>query len=186
MSEFEFVQVTVAIILGLGITELLRNIGGQIRRRSQIQVYMLQIAASCLLVFVILRYLWSFWSTLEVSWNLPLFLLTVSPAIALALAAQVIGVHRDTDSSPQEQYFENCRATYLFWAAAPLFQVLFDFASGHTFTPSEVFRLLLVGLIASLGFVKKPSYHRIVLSILFISLVVGMPLTQFALKSQGG
>ena len=186
MSEFEFVQVTVAIILGLGITELLRNIGEQIRRRSKIHLYSLQVAASCLLVFVILRYLWLFWSNLDVSWNLPLFLLTVSPAIALALSAQVIRVDWDSDTQPKEQYFENSTATYLFWAAAPLSQLVFDVVSGYVFTEKDVTRLFVIGFLASLGFIKKPTYHWIVLSGLFISLVAGMSQAQFTLTTQGG
>ncbi len=186
VTEFEFVQVTVAIILGLGITELLRNIGEQIRRRSKIQLYSLQVAASCALVFVILRYLWLFWSNLDVSWTLPLFLLTVCPAIALALSAQVIRVDCDSDTPPKEQYFENSTATYLFWAAAPLSQLVFDAASGYRFTEPDVARLFVIGFLTSLGFIKTPTYHWIVLSGLFISLILGMSRAQFTLTAQGG
>jgi hypothetical protein len=186
LSEFEFVQVTVAIILGLGITELLRNIGEQIRRRSSIEVYSLQVAASCVLVLVILRYLWTFWSNLEVFWNLPLFLLTVSPSIALALSAQVIKVDCDSDASPKEQYFKNSIAIYLFWATAPLCQLIFDVVLDYTFTSDYVVRLLVVGLLASVGFIKKPAYHWIVLSGLFIGLIVGMFQAQFTLTTPGG
>ena len=186
LSEFEFVHVTVAIILGLGVTELLRNIGEQIRRRSEIQVYALQVASCCLLVLVILRYLWNFWSNLDVSWNLPLFLLIVSPTIALALSAQVLRVDCDSTMSIEEQYFGNCRATYLFWASAPLCAFVFDALSNYEFSLFEVIRFLVIGFLASLGFIKKPIYHWIVLSLLFISLIVGMPLSQFALANSGG
>ena len=184
MSEFEFVQVTIAIILGLGITAILRNIGEQIRRRSEIQMYSLQLASCCLLILVILRYLWTFWSTLEVSWNLPLFLLAVSSPIALALSAQVISVDCDSTMSPEHQYFENCRATYLFWASAPLFGVFFDAVSGIENSLLNVgFRFLVIVLLGSLAFTKRPSYHWFVLLFLFITLVGGMSRTQFALTN---
>ena len=184
MSEFEFVQVTIAIILGLGITAILRNIGEQIRRRSEIQLYSLQLASSCLLVLVILRYLWTFWSTLDVSWNLPLFLLVVSSPIALALAAHVISVDCDLTTSPEQQYFENCRATYLFWASAPLLGVFFDAVSGFASTLLDIgFRLFVVALLGSLAFTKRPSYHWFVVLLLFIGLVGGMSSTQFALTN---
>ncbi len=184
MSEFEFVQVTIAIILGLGITAILRNIGEQIRRRSEIQMYSLQLASSCLLVIVILRYLWAFWSTLEVSWNLPLFLLVVSSPIALALSAQVISVDCDSAKSPEQQYFENCRATYLFWASAPLFGIFFDSVSGNAYTLLDASaRLIVVALLSSLAFTKKPSYHWFALLFLLIGLVLGMSSSQFELTN---
>ena len=184
MSEFEFVQVTIAIILGLGITAILRNIGEQIRKRPEIQMYSLQLASSCLLVLVILRYLWTFWSTLEVSWNMPLFLLAVSSPIALALSAQVISVDCDSTTSPEQQYFENCRATYLFWASAPLIGVFFDVVSGWEPKLIDVgVRFFVVALLGSLAFAKRPSYHWFVLLLLFIGLVGGMSSTQFALTN---
>lgn len=93
MTQFEFVQVTIAIILGLGLTDILRNLGEQFRNRSEIEVSWLQVGASCMLLLVILIYnLWGFWGALGVNWTLQLFLLQVAPAIALALSAQLIKV----------------------------------------------------------------------------------------------
>jgi len=147
-------------------------------------MYSLQLASSCLLVIVILRYLWAFWSTLEVSWNLPLFLLVVSSPIALALSAQVISVDCDSAKSPEQQYFENCRATYLFWASAPLFGIFFDSVSGNAYTLLDASaRLIVVALLSSLAFTKKPSYHWFALLFLLIGLVLGMSSSQFELTN---
>ena len=49
MSEFEFVQVTFAIILGLGVTEILRGVGEQVRARHYLRLYPLQLVASCII-----------------------------------------------------------------------------------------------------------------------------------------
>ena len=54
MSQFEFVQVTLIVILGLGLTDILRNLGEQYRHRRQVQLSALQVMASVLLMTVIL------------------------------------------------------------------------------------------------------------------------------------
>jgi len=112
------------IILGLGLTEILRNIGGQIRIRSKIKVYPLQIFASCLLIFFILMWLWGFSKSIEVTWTLPVFLIQVLPAIAFALSAQILGLDFNSTRSAEQQYFGNCRAIYLILASIPLFGVI--------------------------------------------------------------
>ena len=177
MSQFRFVQITIVIILGLGLTEILRNLGGQIRRRSEIEVYSLQIFASCLLLFFILTWLWSFSLSLEVTWNLPLFLLKVIPTIALAFSAQLIGLDFNSTRSPEQQYFENCRPIYLIFASVPLFEVITTTGTAESLpiTPEylivlNIFRVVIAGVVASLGFIKKPSYHWSVLICLFIAM----------------
>jgi hypothetical protein len=85
MTEFRFVQITLVIILGFGMTEILRNISGQIRRRKEIEVYPLQIFVSCSLLFFILLWIWSFSQSVHVTWTLPVFFLQVLPTIALTL-----------------------------------------------------------------------------------------------------
>ena len=120
MTQFEFVQVTVAIILGLGLTDILRSLGEQFRSRSEIEVAWLQVGASCLLLLVILIYLWGFWVALEVTWTLPLFMMQVASAIALALSAQFIKVDLSSGKALEAQYFDNGVGTFTLWAMAPL------------------------------------------------------------------
>ncbi len=182
MAAFEFVQVIIAIVLGLGLTDVLRNLGEQIRRRDEIEICSLQVMASCLLLVVLLFYLWSLWSASDVAWTLPLFVLKVLPAVALALAAQVIKVDCDSTKAIEDQYFENCTATFSIWAMAPLFDTVFMLASGVDFaTEFAVIRIGIVALLLSLGFVKRPNYHKVVFGVLLVSVVVGTPLTQFEL-----
>jgi hypothetical protein len=170
LSQFRFVQIVIVIILGLGLTEILRNLGGQIRRRSEIEVYPLQIFASCLLLFFILTLLWAFSLSLEVTWNFPLFLLKVMPTIALAMSAQLIGLDFNSTRSSEQQYFENCRPIYLILASVPLFEVITTTVTAESLpiTPEHlielnIFRVVVAGVMASLGFIKKPAYHWSVL-----------------------
>lgn len=175
MTQFEFVQVTLAIVLGLGLTDILRNLGEQFRRRREIEVCWLQVLASCLLLSVILvAYLWSFWTTSNVEWTLLLFLLQAGAAIGLALGAQFIRVDLSSSKSPTAQYFDNCLATYGVWAAAPVFALLFSLSTG-TLGAIDASRVLVAVLLVSMGFIRKPIYHAMVLSTLLVIVVVVAP-----------
>ena len=173
MTQFEFVQVTLAIVLGLGLTDILRNLGEQFRRRSEIEVCWLQVLASGLLLSVILIvYLWAFWATSDVDWTLLLFVLQAGSAVSLALSAQFLKVDISSPKTLQAQYFDNCRAAYSAWAAAPVFALCFslvaDGASGI-----DLARTAVAILLVSMGFIKKPIYHAVVLgSLLFIVVVI--------------
>jgi hypothetical protein len=179
MTEFRFVQITLVIILGFGVTEILSNIGGQIRRRKEIEVYPLQVFVSCSLLFFILLWLWSFSQSVDVTWTLPVFFLQVLPTIALALSAQMIGMDFNSTKSLKQQYFDNCTATYLFLAIVPLLSV-FASTTNLEYLPFTRNRLMLINIVrfviagftASLGFIKKPLYHwSVVIGLLIINFV---------------
>jgi hypothetical protein len=153
---------------GLGLTEILRNIGGQIRRRSKIKVYPLQIFASSLLILFILMWLWGFSKSLEVTWTLPVFLIQVLPTIAFALSAQILGLNFNSKRSAEQQYFENCSAIYLILASIPLSGVIYTTVTagslpiaGETLTLLNIIRIIVAGIVASLGFVKKPALDQV-------------------------
>ena len=171
LNQFEFVQVTVAIILGLGLTDILRNLGEQFRARREIEVSWLQIGASCLLLFVILIYLWSFWLGSGITWTFPLFMLQVASAIALALSPQFIKVDVSSAETLEDQYFANARATYIVWATGPVFALVFALAADIAGTV-DVGRIVAAALLISLGLVKHRGYHRVVLTTLLLLAIV--------------
>ena len=180
LSQFEFVQVTITVILGLGLTDLLRNIGEQYRHRNKINVYWLQIAASCVLLLVILMYLWNFWLASDVNWTLPLFVLQVTSAGALALSAQFIKVDCSSSKTAETQYFENRTATFVTWSLAPLFAGVFQAITAEV--ALAIPRIGVVMLLLSLALTKRPIFHTIVISILLLTLIIGLTIGQFQLN----
>ncbi len=180
MSQFEFVQVTVAIILGLGVTEILRNLGEQIRHRHVLNICPEQIMASALLLCVTLIYLWSFWSNEAVTWTIVLFAVQAASAISLALAAQLIRIDCASEQTPAEQYYSNSVATYIAWASAPGFAMLFILLSRTDLESVDYVRLMIIPLLLTLGFVHKPLLHRSVILFLLVTVVFG-GLNQFSL-----
>lgn len=174
MTQFEFVQVTVAIILGLGLTDILRSLGEQFRSRSEIEVSWLQLGASCLLLLVIVIYLWNFWLASEVIWTLPLFMMQVASAIAFALSAQFIKVDLSSAKTLDAQYFDNCTTTYIVWAMGPLFGVSFSIATGNV-SGADAGRVGAALLLTSLGLIKNRTYHKAVLIVLLLLATVISP-----------
>ena len=170
-----------AIILGLGITQTLQNIGEQIRRRSEIEIYPLHIAASCLLLLFTLVWLWLFWGTAEISWNLPMFLLQLIPAVFLALCAQVIRIDLDAENSPKEQYFENCKAAYLIWISALAVHFISSVILQNIVPLIEILRLIVIGSLIWLTMTRNPVVHWCVITGLSISVVGGAAYSLFEL-----
>ena len=180
MSQFEFVQVTITVILGLGLTDLFRNLGEQYRHRGEIEIYWLQIAASCLLLVVILMYLWNFWRTSNVEWTLPLFMLQVASAAALALSAQFLKVDCASNKTAETQYFDNRVATYVSWSFAPIFAGVF-----HVVTAEEILaipRIVVVFLLLSLAITRNPKVHTTVIIALLVTLAIGLTIGQVELN----
>lgn len=167
MSEFEFVQVTFAIILGLGVTEILRGLGEQIRARHYLRLYPLHVVASCIILIAIMIGLWGLWFVKSVQWTFPQFLLQAAPTIALALAAHVIRADCSIGAdSLREQYFRNAGPAFLLLASVPLVTTVITFArlderpdDATNLAVITSARLLLVALGVSMALIKRPAYH---------------------------
>ncbi len=167
MSEFEFVQVTFAIILGLGVTEILRGLGEQIRARHYLRLYPLHVVASCIILMAIMIGLWGLWFVKGVQWTFPQFMLQAAPTIALALAAHVIRADCSIGAdSLCEQYFRNSGPAFLLLASVPLLTIVITFTrlderpdDATNLVVITAARLLLAALGASMAFIKRPAYH---------------------------
>ena len=181
MSQFEFVQITFAIILGLGVTTILNGIGEQLRRRDRHPLFALQIASSLLLLLVILAWLWGFWQTRLTNWNFGLFLAYATPSVCLALAANVSRIDSTSGSdTTAAQYFRNAPIYYGLWATAEAIGIVLGFLyaaglddyDGQGLLVFSLARGVGAALTLSLGIVKNTSYHWIVLGLLSLQLLV--------------
>jgi len=113
VSSFEFVLVSIAIVLGFGISEILAGWGQMLRHRSEVRPYPLQVVASAYVLYASLRYLWLLWDTRDTEWTYEGYLLTFAPALCLALAAYVVrGDPTSLRHSQKEQYFGAARPLF--------------------------------------------------------------------------
>jgi hypothetical protein len=107
MDSFEFVQIPVAIVLGFGISEILAGWGHQLRHRREQPLSGLQLLASGYVMMWAFRYLWIQWSSQPEVWDYAAYLLSVAPAVLIALAAHSIrfdlGSQQRAEQSPYER-----------------------------------------------------------------------------------
>ena len=114
-------------------------------------------------------WIWNFSQSINERWTLPVFFLQILPPIALALSAQIVGFDFNSKRSSKQQYFDNCTAIYLILAIVPLVAVFTTMSNSDYMSITRdslilinISRLVQSGFIASLGFIKKPLYHWLV------------------------
>jgi hypothetical protein len=176
MSSFEFILVSIAILVGFGISEILGGWGRQIRHRHEVRSYLLQVVASAWLLSLSLRYLWMLWTLQSVEWTYAAFLLVALPALVLALTAHLIRVETESlRRTPREQYFESAPPFYGLLAVFPLFsmanavyhadhiQALFATAAG----PFLLVWPSTIAVCVWLALSRKPGHHWIGLAVLW-------------------
>jgi hypothetical protein len=177
MSTFEFVLVSFAIIIGLGISEILAGWGEQIRARHRKDIYPLQLVSSALILLLSMQYLWGLWVTRDIAWTFPLFLLVSVPGLSFALAAHASKVDTSVDAPPvRAQYFSNSRPVYLLLAMFPIVILTLSFVSSarqavidppNLLTVSLI-RLLVFALLVSLAWSKSERVHWVGLGGFFL------------------
>ncbi|GJM14451.1 MAG: hypothetical protein DHS20C12_28540 [Pseudohongiella sp.] len=174
MSQFEFVQITFALILGLGVTTVLASIGQQFRLRHIAALSAVQLSSQVLLLFSLLIWLWGFWAVKDIEWSFSLFLFHALPPMFLALAAHVSAIDCGIDCDVAElQYFRNQRPFYGFWATASfvgLLHTVFYVYSGelelNLSIPLFIARALGVALLCTLMLSRSKKIHGIALLLL--------------------
>jgi hypothetical protein len=177
VSSFEFVLVSIAIVVGFAISEILGGWGRQLRLRHQVRPYLLQIVASAYLLSVALRFLWTLWSLSGAEWTYLGYVLLALPALVLALAAHLVRV--DTESlrrNPREQYFESARPFYGLLASFPIFGMMnalyhAEFLEARFGTSTGLVRVVWPTVIAVdlwLAFSRRPRDHWTGLALLWV------------------
>ena len=109
MDSFEFVQIPVAIVLGFGISEILSGWGHQLRHRHENSFSGLQLLSSTYVLMWAFRYLWIQWASQPEVWDYAAYLLSVAPAVVIALAAHSIRFDPSIQDSDVSSPYERCR-----------------------------------------------------------------------------
>jgi hypothetical protein len=173
VSSFEFVLITIAIVLGFGISEILAGWGRALRHRQEVRPYPLQLAASAYVLYASIRYLWLLWDARDIEWLFLGYLLTFVPALCLALAAYVVrGDPTSLRRSPKEQYFGAARPLFLLlagWMVISVINVVLWLRAhpgGSPLTESVspvvwAFRPAFVAACLFLAWSRSPRWHAI-------------------------
>ena len=165
MTQFEYVTVFVAILLALGVAELLAGLGRLIRERDHIRFYWVHVAWMFLAILAVTQSWWIIWNVRSHEFaNFFEFLVLVLPRLGFVLVAFLLAppIKLDQAFDLREYYFRQIR-----WAALLGSAVFIGIAFSRTLlgverllSPANGIRLVAVGFLVYLGFTKNPRVHE--------------------------
>ena len=178
MSEFEFVIVVFAIILGLSISEILAGWADQIRARKRLHAYPLQLFSTGYILFFSLNFIWLLWLFRDIEWTFAIFLVVAFPALLVALASRVGKADTTADApSLRDQYFKSSAPVYCLLALMlPIvISVSFftDLRAALPDPPNLIFvtlvRVLMIFLFIGLALSKNERFHWFALGFIWLA-----------------
>ncbi len=181
LSEFEFVLVTIAIVAGFAISEILAGWSRPMVARGNAGYSSLRFFASLFLLFLTLRYIWMLWGVRSSEWHFVHFVLVLAPMLLIALAAYVISMPEEApELDSTEIYFARAKPFFLLLVGVMISWTLYDWANlaviQKAFAEEANWTVLAsrgVGVPAFLwlAFTKRRSHHWVVLAVAIGSLV---------------
>jgi hypothetical protein len=83
MSLFEYVAVIVAVIIGMGVTQILQGVGGLLEARTRVRLYWVHLVFTGIILVGHFQFWWLFWSSRQVeAWSFfPFLFLLLQPII---------------------------------------------------------------------------------------------------------
>jgi hypothetical protein len=174
LSEFEFVLVTIAIVAGFAISEILAGWSRPVLARGNAGYSSLRFFASLFLLFLTLRYIWALWGVRSSEWHFVHFVLVLAPMLLIALAAYVISMPAEaTELDSTEIYFARARPFFLLLAGVLISWTLYEWANLTVVQKAyaaEVNWTVLASRVAGvpaflwLAFTKRRRHHWVVLA----------------------
>jgi hypothetical protein len=172
MSPFEYLTVLISIILGMGITKLLRGVTNIIIRWEKVVTYW---PHSVLVLLIFVAHIQDWWATYELHklnhWRLPVFLFMILFPINLYILARILFPANWTMKNLDLKgfYFQNYRRIFLLMIPLPLHSILENhFIGGYDFQEQPHQILLLVVLSSIVIFNRADEGIHKTLAIFFL------------------
>jgi hypothetical protein len=166
MSLFEYVAVIVAVIIGLGVTQILQGVGGLLEARTRVRLYWVHLVFTGIILVGHLQFWWLFWSSRQVeAWSFfPFLFLLIQPVILYLISTLCFPDFSGTGKIDlKEFYYRNHRWFFGLLALLMLLIILRDvlfrsvplISQGNAVTGC----VLLIGLAGAIS--RKPWIHAI-------------------------
>ena len=173
MSLFEYLSVAVSIVLGLGLTHVLANLGAV--TRSEVR-HPLHVAWAALLLLYLLQTWWALWDLNSVvTWNqFAFFFVLLGPGLLYVAATVLIPRAASPPASWSAHFFQVRRPflatilTFFLWGVAVMW-LLRDLSLLHPYRATQATALCLV--LAGL-FMENRRYHSLLPFLLIAWLIV--------------
>jgi len=175
MDRFSFVMVLLSIIVGLGVTELLRNVARQIQARNGIKFYWLHAVLAALVFVALLQQWWESWDQRAVeTWTFPILILMLGGPIGLFILSHFLYPDDLEGTDFKAFYYENPRIIYLIAGATVLFTGSYrPLSFGHSVIDADNISTGIVLLVVlTLAATRRKIIHELLVPVLFISVLL--------------
>ncbi len=186
MSLFEFLMVLVAIIVGLGIAEVLTGVARMIRCRESITGYWVHSTAVAVVFFALLQQWWEAWGLRDVpEWTFVSLLLMLAGPVGLLLISHLMFPEPMEGADFRKYYYGKMRPMALLAAVTVLLATLFrplTFGWDLLVTDnasSVVFFACFIVLASS----KRPILHATIWPVLLFFLLLDILNWSYAISS---
>lgn len=126
MDTFEYISVLTSVILGLGVTHLLKGVGRLIQHPGRTSTYWVHLVWVYFMFFAAVFWWWYEFAYVDVeTWTLPLYLFVLSYAVLLYLMCALL-IPGDLEGYTGYRHYFLDRRTWFFACLAAFF--LLDFA----------------------------------------------------------
>ncbi|MEQ8264156.1 hypothetical protein [Pseudohaliea sp.] len=114
MSLFEFIMIMIAIIIGLGIAELLAGVSSLLRHRAKAKTYWVHMLLTAVVFLALLQQFWEAWSLREVSeWTFIALLQVLGAPVCLYLCARLLLPENLEGEDIEGYYYSEMRPIWL-------------------------------------------------------------------------
>lgn len=175
MESFQHIAALISIIIGLGLTQILKNINALIKERRSVKFYWLSLYWAAGTFVLQIQWWWGIYrmKSLE-TWDFHFFMFLILNPISMYLASGTVlpQVHQGMRTDLRSHYFENSRWFFLLCACNPLLDILRKVIFQQQFLSSgNIANIFPFVFLVSLAFIKNEKYHIIISMLLGISLI---------------
>ncbi|MEM7664186.1 MAG: hypothetical protein AAF292_18245 [Pseudomonadota bacterium] len=175
MDRFSFVMVLFSIIVGLGITELLRNVARQIQLGHRTKFYWVH-GLLVIAVFVsLLQQWWEGWDQRNVeAWSFDVMLLMLGGPIGLYIIAHLLYPKQLDGLDLKRFYYESPRTLYVIAAATTIVGTVYrPVAFGDTIIdPDNAASGIMVLIFLLLAATRREVVHTILVPIVLAAILL--------------
>ena len=175
MDRFSFVMVLLSIIVGLGVTELLRNFARQIQDRTKIKHYWVHTLLAILVFVALLQQWWESWDQRFVeAWTFPILLLMLGGPIGLYIISHLLFPKDIEGVDFKAFYYEKRRVNYFIGIMTVIFASVYRPVSfGDTLIDADNLSSLFVMIaFLALAISGKEIVHKILVPLLCGAIII--------------
>lgn len=173
MSAFEYIMVVVAIIIGLGITQLLSGVASLIQHRDTVRIYWVHLVWVFAVFLFQVELWWGWWGLRHIAeWQyIQYFRLFLTPIVLYVLSVLAVPrVTGDRQIDLHDYYYNNNRWFFGVFALYPVSLFLSEslFGDQSVLSWQNAVRLVSFLLFISCAWLRNRVFHAVVAILLLV------------------